>query len=297
MAERMGEGKVRWEQMLPDELMDAIAACPVVYMAYGLAEPHGAYNALGLDWLKAHAICQRAAAAHGGVVAPPMCWHVTDRPDYPWCESRGVAQPLTSAFPPDLWLQAVLYQLRAFDARGFRAAILLTGHYGGVERDMRLGAEYYVRRTGTPMRVAGFADWEVIDHEDYRGDHAGICETSQLMALRPGLVDLARTDEQSPTGPWIGTKFPLADGRMPSAELGGKIVDSQVRRLGEVQRELLAAAGPREGWHAPTLTDVAALWARFGSLTRKFWGCSRTLTESRAGIQPPDFPGWEALGE
>jgi len=69
----MPPGKVKWEEMHPDELLAAIATHPVCYMAYGLAEPHGAYNALGLDWLKAYALCERAARTHGGVVAPPFC--------------------------------------------------------------------------------------------------------------------------------------------------------------------------------------------------------------------------------
>ena len=48
--------EVRWERMFPDELERAFADCPVVYFAYGLCEPHGPQNALGLDALKAHAI-------------------------------------------------------------------------------------------------------------------------------------------------------------------------------------------------------------------------------------------------
>ena len=35
----MTHTKVRWEEMFPDELLQAIAACPVCYLAYGLADP------------------------------------------------------------------------------------------------------------------------------------------------------------------------------------------------------------------------------------------------------------------
>lgn len=280
--------------------METIAACPVCYMAYGLAEPHGAYNALGLDWLKAYGICERAAKAHGGVVAPPLCWHISDMPQFPWTASMGVRQPLTSAVSADLFLKTVLYQLRAFDARGFQAAILITGHYGGIERDIRLACEYYARRAGSPMRIAAFADWELIVHDaygvDYKGDHGGILETSQLMALRPDLVHLERTDETSPTGPWIGTRFPLEDGSSPSRELGEEIVASQINRLADVQRELLAGYSPVEGRQAPSLNDVESLAVRFERATRKYWVCSQTLDEFW-GVGPPPFPGWDALGE
>ncbi len=101
--------KVKWEEMFPDELLEAIEDCPACYMAYGLAEPHGAYNALGLDWLKAYALCERAARAHGGVVAPPFCWHVQERPEFDWPRKRGTQQSLCSSIPADLFLRTVLH--------------------------------------------------------------------------------------------------------------------------------------------------------------------------------------------
>lgn len=288
--------KVQWLEMRPAELLEAIERCPVCYMAYGLAEPHGAYNALGLDWLKAEALVERAARAHGGVVAPAMGWHVAERPSFDFFGAHGVTRPLCSGIPEDLFYRMVLYQIRCFDARGFHAAILITGHYGGLERDLRLLCEYYLRRTGSPMQLFAAADWEVIRFEDYRGDHAGMCETSQLMALRPGLTDLSCRDSGTPPGHWLGTEFPLPDGRMPSAELGEKIVSSQVVRLGEIADELLSAYRPREGWTAPSLTDTEALWSRFEHLTRKYWACSLTYEEYGRGAWL-EFPGWEELGE
>jgi creatinine amidohydrolase len=288
--------KVRWEEMLPEELLEAIRQHPVCYAAYGLAEPHGRYSALGLDWIKAQAIVERAAVRFGGVVAPPCCWHVQERPEFDYFAAARVTQPLTTGIPADLWLHLVLHHVRTFDARGFHAAILLTGHYGGLENDMRLLCEYYVRRTGSPLRIAAFADCEIMRFENYRGDHAGICETSQLMAVRPDLVDLSRKEEESRSGPWAGTKFPLADGRMPSRELGEKIVAAQVERLGEVQRELLDGYRDRPGWRAPTLNYIEALWNRFERLTRKYWWLTLALGEYYAKQRIP-FPGWDALGE
>ena len=67
----MGSHKVRWLEMFPDELYEAIERRPVCLLAYGLAEPHGLYNALGLDFIKADALLEISAAQHGGVVAPP----------------------------------------------------------------------------------------------------------------------------------------------------------------------------------------------------------------------------------
>ena len=57
--------KVKWEEMFPEELYEKIQEEPVCYMAYGLAEPHGVYNALGLDWLKAQALVDLSRIKRG----------------------------------------------------------------------------------------------------------------------------------------------------------------------------------------------------------------------------------------
>lgn len=291
-------GKVKWEEMFPDELLAAIRKAPVCYLAYGLAEPHGPYNALGLDWLKAHALMVRSAEAHGGVVAPPFAWHMQELPEFhgEWLPRAGVKEPLSSSIPADLFFRTALYQIRAIDARGFHAGILVTGHYGGLERTLRLLCDYYLRRTGSPLRLCAIADSECMTFEDYRGDHAGVCETSQLMALRPELVDLARTKAPAELGErFAGTTFPDANGRSPSAELGEKILRSQVQRLGEIAAELLDAYRPKAGWKAPSLNETDDIWHRFHRLTTRYWAI--TTYKEYMEKTGPEFPGWEALGE
>jgi len=290
------QAKVRWLEMFPDELAAAIEGCPVCLFPFGLAEPHGPYNALGLDYLKAEALVERSARTHGGVVAPPFAWHVQERPEFDWLGQHGVTQCFCSSIPSGLFLHIVLHQIRSLDARGFHVGILITGHYGGLERDLRLLSEYYVRQTGSPIRLWACADWELIDYAGYKGDHAGPCETSQLMFLRPGLVDLDRSIVHSALGPMCGVAFPTADGTIPSAELGRRIVESQVKRIGQIQCQLLDAYVPCDSYRPPNLQDTEDLWGRFERLTRKYWVLSQTLEEYMSG-DVLQFPGWQALGE
>ncbi len=294
MAEKTTR-KVRWLEMFPDEIEAAIAACPVCLMPFGLAEPHGPYNALGLDYLKANTLLERSAREHGGVVGPPFAWHVQERPEFDWLGHNGIGQNYCSGIPSDLWLKMVLYQIRAFDARGFHAALLITGHYGGLEHDMRFLCEFYTRATQSPLRLKAFADWELIRFEDFKGDHAGVVETSQLMALHPDCVDLERTPENSPFGRFAGSSFPNKKGQTPSRELGENIVRSQIEMLGETQKSLLSAYQAKKNWVAPNLNQVEELWCRFERLTRKYWWLSRSLEEYLKGDVVP-FPGWEELG-
>jgi len=294
--------KVRWEEMFPDELHRKIQDEPVCYLAYGLAEPHGPYNALGLDWLKAHALVERTAQRYGGVVAPPFAWHIQERPEFHddgkghgWLPNAGVKQPLCSSIPSDLFYRMVFHQIRDIDARGFHAAILVTGHYGGLEKTLRLICDYYTRCTESPIRFYAIADWEAIRYEDFKGDHAGICETSQLMALCPSLVDLNRRTVPDNLGTRYAAGIDFNNAEiMPSRELGKKIVESQIRELGRMAKELLNSFKAKPEWKAPSQRDVENIWHRFEGATRQYW--TSTYDEYKKKVRR-EFPGWDALGE
>src|SRR5207249_10355229 len=120
--------EVRWERMFPDELEREFGECPLVYFPYGLCEPHGPQNALGLDALKAHGIACRAARAHGGIVAPPDYWHIHEIGGYAvWAAANiGEVRPWLTALPPWQHFRNVTYHVRAADALGLHAAIVLT---------------------------------------------------------------------------------------------------------------------------------------------------------------------------
>lgn len=260
--------KVRWEERFPDELDEALDRCPVVYLTYGLCEPHGLHNAVGLDALKAHAVACRAAEESGGIVAPPSFWHVHEFGYHAsWAERAiGDRNPWLTSLPPWLFFKMFLYQLRAVDARGFQAAIVLTGHYGGNEEDLRRVAEVYMRHS--PLKIWAGADWETIEYEDVRGDHAGRCETSQLWALRPELVDMSRLEEGAP-GEISRVMATGSDAGESSRRLGDRIVASQVTWLGRKAKELLSeyrlperpgSPTPGNPMGAPTFAQTERIW-------------------------------------
>ncbi len=301
--------KVRWEEMFPDEFVKCLEECPFCYCPYGLAEAHGAYNALGLDWLKVQELCERAAVRHGGMVMPPFVWHVQENPAfmYTFCRKMDLdwRNILSNSLSGEIFLHTVLYHLRTFDARKFKAVMLVTGHYGGVEKDMQLLCDFYTYYTGSPMVIEAYADWELIDYEGFMGDHAGVVETSQLMELRPELVDMDRVEKKEKGkrfDRWWGSRFPLSYNEKknlyPSRELGRSIVDSQIRQMGKKQGEMLKRYKAGKGWEAPDLNIVEEMWTTFERLSRKYWLTSSTGTEylKSKGEPAPDFPGWNDLG-
>jgi creatinine amidohydrolase len=257
--------EVRWERMFPDQLEAAFAACPVVYFAYGLCEPHGPHNVVGLDALKAHAICVKAAQAHGGIVAPADYWHIHEIGLYAsWAaEWVGEARPWLTALPPWMHFKNLCYQLRAADALGFHAAILLTGHYGPNWQDLK--TLLALLQPHFAMRLYGLPDFEAnqpgFDGDGKStGDHAGKVETSLLWALEPDCVDVSRFPVQDAPGPHFAMG---PNARQADRRTGERMVADEVHWLGQKAADLLdeyEAMGITD--RTPlTFMDIERIWA------------------------------------
>ena len=278
-------GEVRWERMFPDQLEEAFAACPLVYFAYGLCEPHGPQNVVGLDGLKAHGVACRAARAHGGIVAPPDFWHVHEIGGYAVWGRRAVGEVerrWMTAVPPWIHFKNICYQIRAAEEVGFHAAILVTGHYGPNWQDLKTLLERI--QPYVAVRLYGLPDFEA-NQPGFAGigdggDHAGKIETSLLWALDPAGVDLSRIPPEVREQKGAGAAPPFAMGRdaaRADRRIGERMVADEVRWLGEKGRELLAAWQPRERglrrfrdvedfWRRemePTLSDLRSMQQRF----------------------------------
>ncbi len=108
----------------------------------------------------------------------------------PWLrEAMGDVNPRLAELAPHVVLEAVLYQLRAFRNAGFAAAVVLSGHHGGNQEDLRRVARIFCE--AYPFEVFACSDPELVEGR-YQGDHPGYYEISQLLAIDPSLVDLSR---------------------------------------------------------------------------------------------------------
>jgi creatinine amidohydrolase len=264
------KSQVQWERMLPAEFRAAQAALPVCFLPLGTVEWHGEHNALGLDALKAHALCVAAAEqAGGGVVHPPL-----------YGGMGGLDMPATVVVEPELawenyllrpWLEQLLYE---FHRQGFRAVIMLTGHYGHNQQIVvREAAARMAERLRIP--VLGTPEYWLAHDAGYLGDHAGIGETSLLWYLHPDLVALERIDADPDYG---------VDGRIKagaSPQLGKAYADLIVSRLA-----VLAQVMPT--WDEATLDDfIAAERALVRAQVKGWrmdhaWAAWRKLSEHRS---------------
>ncbi len=130
--------KVQYELMFPWELAMAIADVPIGYLPLGALEWHGEHNAVGLDTIKAHAVCMEAARLSGGVVVPPIYWATDSREDPPDGAylTGGVEHGERYHVPGSMfWIRPETYQellldiYEAMRRRGFRAIVVVAGHW------------------------------------------------------------------------------------------------------------------------------------------------------------------------
>ena len=66
--------KVRYEEMLPHEIVEARTRKPVAYIPVGTLEWHGEHLCVGNDAVKAHAMAVRLAEEGGGLAMPALYW-------------------------------------------------------------------------------------------------------------------------------------------------------------------------------------------------------------------------------
>jgi len=111
--------KVKYEEMLPHEFLEALQRFPVAYVPVGSLEWHGRHMALGNDSLKAYGILLKKAEKFGDIVVPPTYWghmNVYDKP----CSHPGILLETVDAL-----FKAVFQGLVV---AGFKVVIGVTGH-------------------------------------------------------------------------------------------------------------------------------------------------------------------------
>lgn len=208
------------ERMMPAEIDAAMERNPLLYQPLGTIEWHGYHNWVGLDSLKAHELCRRAALESGGLVAPPLYGGVGGLPD----EHTFI---LDDREDHSTYLRGWLEKLCMEAKRnGFRAMILLTGHYGP-------GQQIVVRETASRMTgllgipIWGTPEYFLAHDVEYFGDHAAWGETSLMMHLFPESVDLRRLGDAPHKG--VGGRDPkleasVEDGRLLAETIHTRLV-------------------------------------------------------------------------
>lgn len=196
---------VQFEEMFPWEIAQAMARAPICYLPLGVLEWHGEHNAVGLDAIKAHALCVEAARRSGGLVVPPLYWGTDSREDLRdgTYLTGGIEAGERYHVPGSMfWIRPETFEnllldiYEAMRRRGFRVIMVISGHWSSdayLPTVRSSGAQFAAQHPH--MRWLLVTDQEVVPDLHYPHEHAAGGETSILLALRPELVDLSKALE------------------------------------------------------------------------------------------------------
>lgn len=209
----------------------------MIYLPYGLCEPHGPHNALGCDGLRAAAFTRRAAELHGGIVAPTFFWNVHELGIYAqWGEAViGQRKPWLTALPPWMFMKNICYHVRAADAWGAKVVVVFSGHSGPHAHDVKTLQQ--VLQPHFAARLEFLLDGEYADLWEGSAGHGGAVETAMLWAADEACTDLSRLPAAGDPGPHFAMG---ADAAQASLRRGQEIIAEIGDRMGRRALELLA---------------------------------------------------------
>lgn len=228
----MTADEIRWgryTELFPRDLEAIRAATPLAYLPWGALEWHGPHLPLGLDGFTAEHVAERLVCRTGGVLLPTTWWPVTALP-HP-----------TSLSIDNAVVRALLDQvLRSLATSGWRIVALLSGHYAHAHELVLIeAAESAIKELG--LLVLAVPPMAMVDEDML--DHAGLWETSQLMAIRPDLVRLEAlgNDELDVASSAVLGQDPRA---RASASLGERSLGLAVERISRALAELRDSDDP-----------------------------------------------------
>jgi len=239
------------EELTWTEVRDAVKAgkTTVIVPIWG-TEQSGPHIALGKHNVRARFLSARIAAALGDTLVAPVLAYVPEGSTNPPTEHMRF--PGTISIPESTFEEILVGAARSLRRHGFREIVFL-GDHGGYQRAMKRAAaalsrewagsgarvhaieEYYNAMSAEyakALAARGFDDQEI-------GTHAGLADTSLMLAIDPSLV---RTDRLR--GSNSRDEGVSGDAERSSTDLGKIGVDLVVRRSVEAIRAARSAPYP-----------------------------------------------------
>lgn len=246
--------KVRYEEMLPHEIVARRKQFPAAFIGLGGLEWHGEHLAVGNDALKAEKLCEFAAARSGGFAFPTI-WYgeprVTGLMEVNHNEDGAISKHMefkdekvsesyfgkTPEEQVAFYRELLFHVLIQMNTLEMKAICLLCGHYPthGWAQPV---VECFNAKFKDTQAFAGIEFHYPPETPEVGGDHAAKWETSYLWYLRPDCVDmsvyLGRADE-----PLVGVGG-IDPRKEASIEVGRKACDLIVEGMVKKAKELIA---------------------------------------------------------
>ncbi len=229
----------------PELRADIQAGKTTILVPIGGTEQNGPQMALGKHNVRVHVLAAKIARALGNALVAPVVAYVPEGDiEHP---SGHLKFPGTITIPVGAFEQTLEYAAKSFKLAGFRDIVFL-GDHGGYQRAEKAVAQLLDREwAATPVRAFASGEYyrageiefgQLLKAKGYSeaeiGAHAGLLDTSLMMATAPGLV---RADLLGAAKPGDGVN---GDPRRSSAALGQLGVELIVTRTVAAIRNDLA---------------------------------------------------------
>jgi len=245
---------VKWEELTsPDFIMAVEKSAKTCVIPLGIMEKHGPHLPLGTDLIDVRKIATLAAEEEFTIIFPPFYFGQI---------YEAKQQPGTVAYSPHTVLTVLQETCDEIHRNGIEKIILVSGHGGNNSL-----LPYFCQ-----MQLEKQKDYAVYlfrpeDSEEYQDQldkmrktdwdgHAGETETSLMLANRPDLVKLDRSNDQSGknlqrlnslsyayTAIWWYSQYPnhyAGDGSYGTEEMGRLILGNNVGQLVEMIKSVKA---------------------------------------------------------
>ena len=172
------------DKLTMSEFRKKVTPSRVVILPIGATEGHGSHLPLSTDTLQPVYVAEQVAKRTGALIAPPIYYgNCTATANFPGT--------ITISFEA---LNALVGEVLSELARhGFRKIVVLSGHAGRLHMAaLRLAAERLVRER-PEVKIMVLSDYDIayaMKDPDIPADdgHAGMIETSRVLAIAPRLV-------------------------------------------------------------------------------------------------------------
>jgi len=231
------------EELTWTELRDLVkSGKTTIIVPIGGTEQNGPHMALGKHNRRVHLLSEKIARALGNALVAPVIAYVPEGRVNPPTEHMRF--PGTITVPDEVFEKVLEFGARSFKLAGFHDIVFL-GDHGGYQQDeaavaVRLNREWaatdarahaieeYYRASETEfpqlLKSKGY-------HEEEVGTHAGLADTSLMLAVDPGLVRENRLQ------PGDGVR---GDPRRSNPQLGQLGVDLIVTRTADAIKKAVA---------------------------------------------------------
>ena len=227
------------EDLTWTELRDAIAqGKTTIIVPIGGTEQNGPAMALGKHNVRARLLSEKIALALGNAIVAPVIAYVPEGAINPPTEHMRF--PGTITIPDATFEQTLESAARSFKQHGFRDIVFIGDHGGYQQNDRAAAAKLNHEWVGTNVRAHAIDEYYAVTQREYVqvlkdqglslneiGTHAGLNDTSLMLALDPRLV---RADKLAATPKPGVAEGVYGDPAKSSARLGMLGVDLIVAR-------------------------------------------------------------------